>query len=134
MQWVNVPPELCKKLEEYFKNAFDICGWKMFTNVFFGEPIYFDESYTISTSEFKRKHLQKEVQQCLQEFQEHLVQKRNASNIDQLFEWYKAAWDCSAKVSNAEKKLLAFDCEPCEELRLVVLVSLYKKKGRKTLH
>ena len=121
IQWTYVPPELCKKLEEYFKDAFNICGWKLLSSVFFGEPIYFDESYTISMLELKRQQFVRDVEQISQDFQRHLVEKAKPCSEEMLFEWYEALWDCLAKVTDAEKKLLAFDCEPFEELRLVVV-------------
>ena len=96
-----------------------MCGWKLLSSVFFGEPVY-DDDYTISSLELQRQLFVKGIEQLLQEFQQHLVGKRKASSADQLSEWYDALWDCLAKVTDAEGKLLAFDCEPYEELRLVV--------------
>ena len=93
----------------------------MFSNVFFGEPVYFDDDYTISTLELKRKQFVKVVEQLLQEFQQHLVKKGKTSSKDQLFVWYEGLWGFLAEVADAEGKLLAFDCEPYEELRWVVV-------------
>jgi hypothetical protein len=112
-----VPPELCKKLEEYFKDAFNLCGWKLFASVFFGEPIYFDDDYTISSWELRRKQLVKAVEQLMQGLQQHLVGKGKTRNQEQLFTWYERLWELLARVTEEEGKLLAFDCEPYEEMR-----------------
>ena len=63
----------------------------------------------------------RDVEQIAQDFQRHLVEKSKASSEEVLFQWYEALWDCLTKVTDAEKKLLAFDCEPFEELRLVAV-------------
>lgn len=117
IQCAHVPPKLCKKLEEYMKEAFNICGWKLFSSVFFGEPVYLDENYTISSWELKRNQLVKDVDQLLQGFQQYVAEKGKAISPGQLFRWYEASWDGLAKLVEAEGKLLAFDCEPFEELR-----------------
>ena len=104
-------------MEEYFKDAFNLCGWKLFSSVFFGEPIYFDVDYTISSWELKQKQLVKVVEQLRQELLQHLKGKKKKQSGTQLFTWYDKLWDHLAKVVDAEMKLLAFDCEPYEELR-----------------
>ncbi|XP_046864225.1 junction-mediating and -regulatory protein-like [Xenia sp. Carnegie-2017] len=117
IQWTKVRTEDCKNLEEYFKNAFIYCGWKLFSSVFFGEPIIFDEDYTISTMELKRNKVLKEVQYCSGIFQNHLVEKEEMKNVDALFAWYEKLWCHLNESSEAERKLLTFDIEPYEELR-----------------
>ena len=89
--------------------------------MFFGEPAFFEEDYTISTSELKRQQYVKVVEQIVQEFQKRLVEKCDAASEEDLFKWHELAWDCLGKVVDVESKLLAFDCEPYEELRSVLV-------------
>lgn len=118
-QWVKVSPTLCKKLEEYIKEAFNICGWRLFSSVFFGEPAFFEEDYTISSLELKRSKYVQEVDQILENFQKHLEKRSQVETAQKLIEWYEKLDNLLTKVNDAERKLLEFDCEPFEELRFV---------------
>ena len=62
----------------------------------------------------------KVVEENQQAFDEHVARKEDGGSMDDLFGWYDILWDCMTNVTNAERKLLAFDCEPYEELRFVV--------------
>ena len=117
-QWIRVSPKLCKKLEEYITEAFNICGWRVFSSVFFGEPSFLEADYTLSGLELKRNEYAKDVKQILQNFELHVEERplEGCTTYD-LFKWYDKVDDLLVKVNETERKLLEFDCEPYEELR-----------------
>lgn len=118
IQWIRVSPKLCKKMEVYITEAFKISGWKLFSSVFFGEPAFFEEDYTIPTLQLKRNKYVREVAQVVQNLEQHLEDKGERETAgERLFEWYEKLNDLLTEVNDAERKLLGFDCEPYEELR-----------------
>lgn len=112
-------PKHCKNLEEYIKKAFQLCGWKVFSSVFFGDPAFLEEDYTISLLQLKRSKYEKEVEQAQQKFQQHMTEKSHIEDANKLMNWYEQCNDLLSNVQEVEKKLLEFDCEPFEELRFV---------------
>ena len=113
-------PKHCKKLEEYIKQAFNVCGWKLFSHVFFGEPTFLEEDYTIPTLQLKRQKYEAEIEKTLQNFEQYMTEKTCIESTEKLITWYNTLDDVLEKIQEAERALLQFDCDPYEELRLVV--------------